>query len=234
MDLKAEILFKVQSCSSLSSYTQVYALIYWKYLYSWILNRRKAALIFVHLLEQISIFIQIPFESSLIPSILYFYKAKVPLKVVHHGIFSVMNLMWPRCSVCHWHLIPLGMTELGQVLIVWFKHAAQSSPHCSLHICMPEIWWQSAFWSHEAPYQLWDGHVSNCVAGKEPWCSGERGKEQAAMTSPPTENLLHFHIWSFPEKEAVNIDGRNIMINPIQPKIRYFWHGFSWTTCCQA
>lgn len=145
-------------------------------LYSWILNRRKAALVFVHLLEQISIFIQIPFESSLIPSILYFYKAKVPLKVVHHGIFSVMNLMWPRCSVCHWHLIPLGMTELGRVLIVWFKHAAQSSPHCSLHICMPEIRWQSAFWSHEAPYQLWDGHVSNCVAGKEPWCSGERGK----------------------------------------------------------
>lgn len=59
-------------------------------LYSWKLNMRKVAVIFVHLLEWNSVFIQIPFGSSLIPNSFSFYKAKVPLKVDHHGIFSVI------------------------------------------------------------------------------------------------------------------------------------------------
>ena len=59
-------------------------------LYSWKLNRRKAAVIFVHLLEWNTVFIQIPFGSSLISNIFSFYKAKVPLKVDRHGILSII------------------------------------------------------------------------------------------------------------------------------------------------
>lgn len=59
-------------------------------LYSWKPNKRKAAVIFVRLLERNSGFIQIPFGSSLISNIFSLYKAKVPLKVDHHDIFSVL------------------------------------------------------------------------------------------------------------------------------------------------
>ena len=62
----------------------------------------------------------------------------------------------------------------------------------------------------------------------------KRQKEQAAMTIPPAQNLLYFHIWASLEKEGESVDGRNVMVNPVQPKIKCFWHGFSCITCCQA
>lgn len=64
---------------------------------------------------------------------------------------------------------PLGMAELGQVLLVWLRLAAQSSPRCSPHLCMPKTRWQTAFWWHE----MCHGCVSNCMAGRGSWCPGE-------------------------------------------------------------
>lgn len=59
-------------------------------LLSWKENSTKAAVSFVHLLEWNSVFIQIPFGSSLISSIFSFYKTKVPFEADHHGTFPML------------------------------------------------------------------------------------------------------------------------------------------------
>lgn len=54
------------------------------------------------------------------------------------------------------------------------------------------------------------------------------------MLIPPAEILLHFNVWASLEKGGDIVDGRNAMVRPLQPEIRCFQYGLSWTTFCQA
>lgn len=56
--------------------------------------------------------------------------AMVPSLSYESRVAKMQSLSFPP--------FPLGMAELGQGLIVWFQLAAQSSPRCSPHMCMPK------------------------------------------------------------------------------------------------
>lgn len=200
-------------------------------LHSWKQNSRKAAVIFVHLLEWNSGFIRIIFGSSFISNVFSIYKSEVPFKADHHGTFPVTWISWGPDAVSVLPTFTTGdgragtgsrcvistCSTLQSTLFTTHVHAQSKVTDC---ILVPRgVRWMSV--------QLC-GRQRTMVA----WWKKQR--EQAGMTTPLAQNLLHFHIWASLEKEWESIDGRNVMINPIQLKIRCFWEGFSWSICCQT
>lgn len=76
-------------------------------------------------------------------------------------------------------LLPFYSTGDNRAVASYYcviKCIAQSSPRCPHHICMPETWWQTAFWLCDAPHQVYDGYTSIHAGGEGSWCSGEIGE----------------------------------------------------------
>lgn len=85
---------------------------------SWKQNSRKVEVIFVRLLEWNSVFIQIPFGSSVISNIFSFYEAKLPAKANHHGTSLSCESRVAKMQSLSSPPFPLGMAELGQGVLV--------------------------------------------------------------------------------------------------------------------
>lgn len=104
-------------------------------LHSWKQNSRKVEVIFVHLLEWNSVSIQIPFGgSSLISNIFIFMRLSCLLKLTPWNLPCPVNLVWPRCSICHYHLFHWGWQSWGRVSLCDFN--LQHSPvHIVHHTC---------------------------------------------------------------------------------------------------
>lgn len=138
-------------------------------LYSWKQNSRNVEVIFVHLLEWNSDFIQIPFGSSLVSNIFFFLWGKTAFESWPPWYLPCpVNLMWPRCSVCHYHLFHWGWQSWGRVS--WCDFNLQHSPvHVVHHTCAcPKQGDRLHFGDMKCVMD-----VSSCVAGRGPWCPGE-------------------------------------------------------------